>query len=66
MKQRRKISFFMLLVIGLGIGWMLKNVKVGLIVGIVIGQSTEFYTSQSYKPTQKLAESGKTGPPSPT
>ena len=27
-----------------------------------IGQSTEFYTSQSYKPTQKLAESGKTGP----
>ena len=34
----------------------------GLIVGIVIGQSTEFYTSQSYKPTQKLAESGKTGP----
>ncbi len=37
MKQRRKISFFMLLVIGLGIGWMLKNVKVGLIVGIVMG-----------------------------
>jgi len=37
MKQRRKISFFMLLVIGLGIGWMLKNVKIGLIVGIVMG-----------------------------
>ena len=37
-------------------------VVIGLIVGIVIGQSTEFYTSQSYKPTQKLAESGKTGP----
>ena len=36
-------------------------VVIGLIVGIVIGQSTEFYTSQSYKPTQKLAESGKTG-----
>lgn len=34
-------------------------VVIGLIVGIVIGQSTEFYTSQSYKPTQKLAESGK-------
>jgi uncharacterized membrane protein (UPF0136 family) len=37
MKQRRKISFFMLLVIGLGIGWMLKNVKVGLIIGILMG-----------------------------
>jgi uncharacterized membrane protein (UPF0136 family) len=37
MKQRRKISFFMLLVIGLGIGWMLKNVKIGLMIGIVLG-----------------------------
>ncbi len=36
-------------------------VVVGLIVGIVIGRSTEYYTSQSYKPTQRLAESGKTG-----
>ena len=35
-------------------------VVVGLIVGIVIGRSTEYYTSQSYKPTQRLAESGKT------
>ena len=37
-------------------------VVVGLFVGIVIGQSTEYYTSQSYKPTKKLSESGKTGP----
>lgn len=37
-------------------------VVIGLVVGVIIGQSTEFYTSQSYKPTQKLAESGKTGP----
>lgn len=37
MKQRRRISFFMLLVIGLGIGWMLKNVKIGLMIGIVMG-----------------------------
>ena len=37
-------------------------VVVGLIVGIIIGRSTEYYTSQSYKPTQKLSESGKTGP----
>ncbi len=37
-------------------------VVIGLIVGIVIGQSTEYYTSQSYKPTKKLGESGTTGP----
>ena len=34
----------------------------GLVVGIIIGRSTEYYTSQSYRPTQKLSESGKTGP----
>lgn len=38
------------------------SVVIGLLVGIVIGQSTEYYTSQSYKPTKKLAESGTTGP----
>ena len=37
-------------------------VVVGLVVGIVIGQATEYYTSQSYKPTQKVSESGVTGP----
>ena len=44
--------------------WILIScaVVVGLLVGIVIGRSTEYYTSQSYRPTQKLSESGKTGP----
>ena len=37
-------------------------VVIGLIVGIVIGRATEYYTSQSYKPTQRLSESGTTGP----
>jgi len=37
-------------------------VVVGLVVGTVIGKSTEYYTSHSFKPTIKLAESGKTGP----
>lgn len=37
-------------------------VVVGLLVGIVIGRSTEYYTSQSYRPTRRLAESGQTGP----
>ncbi len=38
------------------------SVVVGLLVGIIIGRSTEYYTSQSYAPTRKLSESGKTGP----
>ena len=42
--------------------WISCAVVVGLLVGIVIGRSTEYYTSQSYRPTQKLSESGKTGP----
>ena len=42
--------------------WISCSVVVGLLVGIVIGRSTEYYTSQSYRPTQKLSESGKTGP----
>lgn len=28
----------------------------------MIGQSTEYYTSQSYKPTQRVSEAGLTGP----
>lgn len=33
----------------------------GLAAGVIIGQATEYYTSQSYKPTQKIAEASKTG-----
>ncbi len=42
--------------------WISCSVIVGLLVGVVIGRSTEYYTSQSYTPTKKLAESGTTGP----
>ena len=38
------------------------SVVVGLLAGVIIGKSTEYYTSQSYRPTQKVAESSKTGP----
>ena len=34
----------------------------GLIAGILIGQFTEFYTSDTYKPTQKVADASLTGP----
>ena len=37
------------------------SVVSGLLAGVIIGKATEYYTSHSYKPTQKLAESSKTG-----
>ena len=37
------------------------SVVVGLLAGVIIGKSTEYYTSQSYKPTQKVSESSQTG-----
>ncbi|MFA6677728.1 MAG: sodium-translocating pyrophosphatase [Bacteroidales bacterium] len=36
-------------------------VVTGLLVGIIIGKSTEYYTSHSFKPTQNLASKGQTG-----
>ena len=38
------------------------SVLTGLAAGVIIGQATEYYTSQSYKPTQKIAEASQTGP----
>ena len=38
------------------------SVLSGLNAGVVIGKATEYYTSHSYRPTQKLAESSATGP----
>src|SRR5574344_1357922 len=37
------------------------SVICGLAAGVIIGQTTEYYTSQTYKPTQKIAESSQTG-----
>ena len=37
------------------------SVVVGLLVGIVIGKSTEYYTSHSYRPTQRVSESAQMG-----
>ena len=33
----------------------------GLAAGVIIGQATEYYTSHSYKPTQRISEAGQTG-----
>ena len=37
------------------------SVITGLVAGVIIGQATEYYTSHSYKPTQKISEAGLTG-----
>ncbi|MFW6066664.1 MAG: sodium-translocating pyrophosphatase, partial [Planctomycetota bacterium] len=34
----------------------------GLLAGVVIGKSTEYYTSYDFKPTRGIAEQGETGP----
>jgi K(+)-stimulated pyrophosphate-energized sodium pump len=36
-------------------------VLTGLVVGIVIGRSTEYYTSSEFKPTQSIAGQGQSG-----
>jgi K(+)-stimulated pyrophosphate-energized sodium pump len=43
----------------LGVYW---SVLVGLIAGVIIGISTEFYTSSSFKPTRSIADASLTGP----
>jgi K(+)-stimulated pyrophosphate-energized sodium pump len=58
-------TFLILWLLGIQ-NWLLIGCSVvtGLVVGIVIGRSTEYYTSQTYKPTRKLSESSLTGPAS--
>lgn len=52
--------------IGYILGWdkigVYGAVLAGLIGGVIIGAITEYYTSGSYKPTQGIADSAKTGP----
>lgn len=55
-------SFVILYTLGLdnwlGISF---SVIVGLLAGVIIGQSTEYYTSHTFRPTQRVAESSATG-----
>ena len=37
------------------------SVVSGLLAGVLIGKATEYYTSHSYRPTQKISEAGQTG-----
>src|SRR5574344_489203 len=56
-------TFFILYFIGienwLGISF---SVISGLVAGVIIGQATEYYTSQTYKPTREIAAASQTGP----
>ncbi|MCC8167478.1 MAG: sodium/proton-translocating pyrophosphatase, partial [Planctomycetes bacterium] len=53
---------FLLAVVGM-INWgVFLAVVTGLLVGIKIGKSTEYYTSDEYEPTRSIAEQCKTGP----
>lgn len=65
------ISSVLVAICTFGIMWLLGmenwlgisfSVIAGLIAGVIIGQSTEYYTSHTYKPTRKIAESTETGP----
>ena len=38
------------------------SIVAGLLAGLVIGRSTEYYTSYDYKPTQDIARNAETGP----
>ncbi len=55
-------SFVILYLLGIE-NWMGVSFSVitGLVAGVIIGQGTEYYTSHSYKPTQKIAEASQTG-----
>jgi K(+)-stimulated pyrophosphate-energized sodium pump len=55
-------TFGILYVLGIPNWWGLSlSVISGLLAGVIIGQATEYYTSHSYKPTQRISESGQTG-----
>ncbi|MBR0298618.1 MAG: sodium-translocating pyrophosphatase [Bacteroidales bacterium] len=56
-------TFGIFYLIGFENWWQMSlSVLSGLIAGVIIGKITEYYTSHSYKPTRKLAESSQTGP----
>ncbi len=57
------LTFGIFFLLGFENWWQMSlSVITGLLAGVIIGKATEYYTSHSYKPTRKLAESAKTGP----
>ncbi|MBR6389290.1 MAG: sodium-translocating pyrophosphatase [Opitutales bacterium] len=65
------VSSVLILISSLVILWALKlpnflgnwaAIIVGLVSGILIGKVTEYFTSEAYAPTRKIAEQAQTGP----
>ena len=57
------LTFVIFKILGFENWWQISlSVISGLLAGVIIGKVTEYYTSHSYKPTQKLAEASQTGP----
>jgi K(+)-stimulated pyrophosphate-energized sodium pump len=54
------LSFFLIKYMADNIGFFLATVT-GLLAGVVIGLSTEYYTSSKRKPTKGISEASKTG-----
>lgn len=52
------IMYFLKLENWIGVSF---SVISGLAAGVIIGSATEYYTSQSYKPTKSIAKSSETG-----
>ena len=42
--------------------WLFGSVLCGLVAGLLIGRSTEFFCSDTYKPVHDIAEASETGP----
>jgi len=55
-------TFGILYALGFENWWQLSlSVISGLAAGVIIGQATEYYTSQSYTPTKEISAASKTG-----
>jgi K(+)-stimulated pyrophosphate-energized sodium pump len=65
------VSAFLIVIFSLGILYFLNlpnylgiwgSIVIGLLAGIGIGQTTEYFTASAFRPTQRIAESSNTGP----
>ena len=57
------LSLPVVLILDLPNAWQVwLSILIGLIVGIIVGKATEYYTSHAFKPTRNIAEQAVTSP----
>lgn len=57
------LSLPVVLILDLPNAWQVWiSILIGLIVGIIVGKATEYYTSHAFKPTRNIAEQAVTSP----